>query len=83
MGGRIELLLATGAVTMLIICVTYLHDDSTGGARALDGYLAWFVAAYFCLTALDVWRVHRLSFLRRPRSLLRIDPLGIDYLVPV
>jgi hypothetical protein len=82
-GGRIELVLAVGAVTMLIVGATYLHDDTNGGFRALDGYLPWFVAAYFSLTAIDVWRVHRPVFLLRPRSLLRIDPLGIEYLLPV
>ena len=82
-GGRIELVLAAGAGWVLIACATYLIDDSTGGFRALDGHAAGFVAAFFSLTAFDVWRVHRPAFLLRPRSLLRIDPLGIEYLAPL
>jgi len=82
-GGRIELVLAFAAVAMLIVGVTYFRDTADGGFRALEGYLAWGVAAYFSLTALDVLRVHRPSFLRRPRSLLRYDPLGIEYLAPL
>lgn len=81
-GGRIELVLAFGVLWVLVVVATWF-DDTNGGFRALDGYLAWFVAVYFSLTALDVWRVHRPAFLVRPRSLLRIDPLGIEYLAPL
>ena len=36
-GGRIELVLAGGAVTMLIVGTTYLLDDTNGGFRAQQG----------------------------------------------
>ncbi len=57
-----------------------LHDSDTGGGRVVARNLAWFVAAYFSLTAIDVVRVHRAAFARRPRTLLRLDPLGVEYL---
>ena len=82
-GGRLSLLLLfAGAGTALMIG-SYLHDSDNGGGRVVAQHLAWFVAAYFSLTTIDVVRVHRAAFARCPRTLLRFDPLGVEYLAPL
>jgi len=81
-GGRISLLLLFGGAGTALMIGSYLHDSDTGGGQVVTRHLAWFVAAYFSLTAIDVVRVHRAAFARCPRTLLRLDPLGVEYLAP-
>ena len=82
-GGRLSLLMLFAAAGAALMIGSYLQDSINGGARVVAEYLAWFLAAYFSLTALDVVRVHRAAFAHRPRTLLRFDPLGVEYLAPV
>lgn len=82
-GGRISLLLLFGGAMTALMLGSYLYDSDNGGGQVVTNNLAWFVAAYFSLTAIDVARVHRPAFARRPLTLLRFDPLGVEYLAPL